>query len=421
VAVNRTFANWHKWGELKPYGRPMQELLGEPIPPEKMWNPDAVLRVDDVQHSEITRDRCDIAAATQLVFEDALFHIVDHFIRETGAQQLVLTGGTALNCLANMRLVAHYNEDWYRRNLAKEGRLHIWVPPVPGDAGVTLGAAYSFALQAGARPLEPMRHAFYCGHGYSESAIVEALGADEEIEHQRLGNVQRPGMLETVADLAAFIVSRDGVLALFQGPAETGPRALGHRSVLANPCNPESLATINQRVKYRERVRPLAPMVTRAAAELLFDLSDGAADDDYNAYNYMVLTAPARPVAYKLVPAVVHHDGTARLQIVRPEQDPFTYAYLRAMGRRAGVEASVNTSFNVGSPIVQDPAQALVALKKAKAMSGLVMISEEGDAFLVWHNVNLPPKDAGRQLLGWLAEWKGQQEHKHAPTATAAT
>jgi carbamoyltransferase len=162
-------------------------------------------------------------------------------------------------------------------------------------------------------------------------------------------------------------------------------------------------------------------MVTRAAAELLFDLSDGAADDDYNAYNYMVLTAPARPVAYKLVPAVVHHDGTARLQIVRPEQDPFTYAYLRAMGRRAGVEASVNTSFNVGSPIVQDPAQALVALKKAKAMSGLVMISEEGDAFLVWHNVNLPPKDAGRQLLGWLAEWKGQQEHKHAPTATAAT
>ncbi|HTI50389.1 MAG TPA: carbamoyltransferase C-terminal domain-containing protein, partial [Planctomycetaceae bacterium] len=389
VEVNRVFGNWHKHGERQPYGKPMKELLGEPIPPEKMWNPDAVLRVDDVQHSEITRERCDVAAATQLVFEDALFHIVDHFIRETGADQLVLTGGTALNCLANMRLVESYNSEWYRRNLGKEGSLKIWVPPVPGDAGVTVGAACQFALTAGARPGAPMQHAFYCGRGATCSEIEQALGAPGDIGFQPVGNVREPGMLEEIADLAAYIVAHDGVLALYQGPAETGPRALGHRSILANPCNPQSLATINQRVKYRELVRPLAPMVTREAAEQLFVLSDGAADDDYSAYNFMVLTAPARPEAYALVPAVIHKDGTARLQIVRAEHDPFTHAYLRAMGRRVGVEASVNTSFNVGSPIVQTPAQAVVALQRAKALSGLLFISEEGDACLAWHNINV--------------------------------
>src|SRR5262249_43478023 len=156
-----------------------------------------------------------------------------------------------------------------------------------------------------------------------------------------------------------------------------------------------------------------APMVTREAAEQLFDLSDGALADDYNAYNYMVLTAPARPEAYPLVPAVIHKDGTARLQIVRQEHDPFTYAYLRAMGRHAGVEASVNTSFNVGSPIVQTPVQAVVALQRAKALSGLLMFSESGDVFLAWHNVDVAPKDSGRQLLAWLEEWKSRGPQRH--------
>lgn len=418
VETNRVFGNWHIQGERQPYGKSMKELLGEPIPPGKMWNPDAVLRVDDVQHSEITRDRCDVAAATQLVFEDALFHIVDHYIRQTGADQLVLTGGTALNCLANMRLVEHYNSEWYRRNLGKDAFLKIWVPPIPGDAGVPVGAACHFALTAGARPGAPMQHAFYCGRGSTRAEIEQALGAAGDIAFRPLGNIHEPGMLEEIADLAAYIVASDGVLALYQGPAETGPRALGHRSILANPCNPQSLATINQRVKYRELVRPLAPMVTREAAERLFDLAPGARDNDYSAYNFMVLTAPARPEAYALVPAVIHKDGTARLQIVRREHDPFTHAYLRAMGRRVGVEASVNTSFNVGSPIVQTPAQAVVALERAKALSGLLFISDEGDACLAWHNISVAPKDAGRQLLGWLEDWKRSRSdpQAHPPT-----
>jgi carbamoyltransferase len=125
-------------------------------------------------------------------------------------------------------------------------------------------------------------------------------------------------------------------------------------------------------------------MATLSAARQFFELSPGAADGDYSAYNYMVLTAAARSEARKKIPAVVHQDGTARLQIVRKEHDPFTYAYLQAMGRHLGVEVSVNTSLNVGSPIAQTPVQALDALKRAKALSGLILIAVDGQAWFAW-------------------------------------
>ena len=108
------------------------------------------------------------------------------------------------------------------------------------------------------------------------------------------------------------------------------------------------------------------------------------------------------------IPAVVHHDGTSRVQIVREELDPFCYAYLKAMGRRVGVEISVNTSLNVGSPVVQTAEQALEILKRSRGLTGLIMISAEGDAVLAWHGVSRFPKDAGRSLLAWCAEWQDE-------------
>jgi len=200
----------------------------------------------------------------------------------------------------------------------------------------------------------------------------------------------------------AFITVRNGVIALFQGAAETGPRALGHRSILANPCNPDTRELLNARVKYREAIRPLAPMATLAAAKDLFDLSEGASDDDYNAYNYMVLTARAKPHARALVPAVVHADGTARVQIVRDRADPVAYAYLKALGRRNGVEVAVNTSFNVGGPIAQTPAQAIDTLRRAKGMDGVFMISEEGTVLVAW----MKGVETGGRIQQWLADWR---------------
>ena len=125
------------------------------------------------------------------------------------------------------------------------------------------------------------------------------------------GMCGNPSNCAAVADFAAFVVAHDGILGLFQGPAETGLGAVGHRSILANPCNPHTLENINRRVKFREPIRPLAPMATLRAARQLFELPPGTSSANFNAFNFMVLTALAHPIAYVKVPAVVHHDGTS--------------------------------------------------------------------------------------------------------------
>ncbi|WP_394833375.1 hypothetical protein LVJ94_43405 [Pendulispora rubella] len=409
ILLNRSLANWHRKGFLEPYSQELIDLLGPPIPPDKWWNPDAVLNVDDIEHSEITQDRVDKAAALQLVFEDGLFHMIGHFIRETGSSRLVLAGGCALNCVANMRLLDHFDEAFFARYLDQEKtRLHLWVPPTPGDSGVTMGAAFNFALAQGAPIGKPLAHAFYCGAAPSSDDVRAAAASVPDIGLLPLGDTSDRTTCNLLADLLAYIVARGGVMGLFQGPAETGPRALGHRSILATPCNPKTLEVLNAMVKYREKIRPLAPMATLKGAQRWFELSDGASDASYNAYRYMILTARARPEAYPVIPAVIHKDGTARVQIVDEEQDPFTFAYLESMGRRAGVEVSVNTSLNVASPIVQTPVQALEALRRSKAMDGIVMLGADGQAFLVWHAVKVQPKDGGQRLLDWVASWQAE-------------
>jgi carbamoyltransferase len=145
-------------------------------------------------------------------------------------------------------------------------------------------------------------------------------------------------------------------------------------------------------------------MLTLEEAKNLYYLSEGASDDDYNAYNYMVLTVKAKEECYGLVPAVIDRDGTSRIQIVREEIDPFSYAILKAIGRRLGVEVAVNTSLNVGTPIVQTPAQAIKALHRSRGMTGLLLVGENGKVYLVWHNIEKPPKDAGRRLMQWIRE-----------------
>jgi carbamoyltransferase len=409
VHLNRRLANWHRGGSMHPYSKELQEILGPPILPAGMWNPDHVLKVEDIQHAPITQDRVDKAAATQLVFEDALLHVLEHGLRQTRASQLVFAGGAALNCVASMQILEHFDGDWYQKNLGLQNtRLHIWVPPIPGDAGAPAGAAYQFACLAGAeigRHRSPLRNPFLCGRSHSQSEIEAAIGSAPEVGCRVIGGTETPESLRRLADLMAYIVSHDGVVGIFQGAAETGPRALGHRSIFANPTNPRTLQNLNERVKFREAIRPLAPMATREAAEDLFHLSPGASDDDYDAYNFMVLTAPARQKARDLIPAVVHRDGTSRLQIVREDVDPLTHAYLKAMGRRTGVEVSVNTSLNVGSPIVQTPEQALAALQKSHGLHGLFLVADDGPCLVAWHNVESKTKDSGRQLLEWIDAW----------------
>jgi carbamoyltransferase len=300
-----------------------------------------------------------------------------------------------------MRLLEHFDEAWFEKNQQRHARLHLWVPPVPNDPGVTIGAAWRFAHLAGAPRGAPMTHAFYCGSPPSSPDIAAALKADD-IASQRIGDISTPDGREAVADLMAFMVARNGVIALYQGAAETGPRALGHRSILANPCDPGARELLNERVKYREAIRPLAPMATQEAALEYFDLLEGASDAGYNAYSYMVLTARSKPQARAKIPAVIHADGTGRIQIVRAQDDPLTYAYLKALGRRIGVEISINTSFNVAGPIAQTPVQAIDTLRRSKGLDVVLLVANDGAVHAAWHGGT---RDSGR-FSGWLAEWK---------------
>jgi carbamoyltransferase len=401
IRLNRALANWYCDPFDHPYKAALIEILGEPLKPDQLWNPDAVLRVEDINHRPDTKDRLDKAAATQLVFEDAMIHVVDHLLRMTGASRLVLTGGVALNAVGNMRLLEHFDEAWFSKFQNRKTRLHLWVPPTPGDPGVTIGAAWLFAHLAGAPRGAPMTSAFYCGTSPSHQDIAAALEAGD-IASQRIGDIATPDGRDAVADLMAFVVAQNGVIALYQGAAETGPRALGHRSILANPCDPQARERLNERVKYREAIRPLAPMATLEAALEYFDLLQGASDGDYNAYNYMVLTAQSKPQARGKIPAVIHADGTGRIQIVRAEDDPLTHAYLKALGRRIGVEMSVNTSFNVAGPIAQTPQQAIDTLRRSKGLDIVLLVASDGGVYAAWHGGE---RDSGR-FTGWLSEWK---------------
>jgi carbamoyltransferase len=404
VRINRAMANWYCDPFDRPYKAALIDILGEPLKPEQLWNPDAVLRVEDIHHRPDTQDRLDKAAATQLVFEDAMIHVVDHLLRVTGASRLVLTGGVALNAVGNMRLLEHFDEAWFEKFQQRKASLHLWVPPTPGDPGVTIGAAWLFAHLAGAPRGDPISHAFYCGSSPSSEDIATALAAGD-IASQRIGDISTPDGRDAVADLMAFIVAQNGIIALYQGAAETGPRALGHRSIFANPCDADARERLNERVKYREAIRPLAPMATLEAAQEYFDLHEGASDAGYNAYNYMVLTAHSKPHAREKIPAVIHADGTGRIQIVRAEDDPLTYAYLKALGRRIGVEMSVNTSFNVAGPIAQTPQQAIDTLRRSKGLDAVLLVASNGVVHAAWHGGE---RHSGR-FTGWYSDWKDRR------------
>jgi carbamoyltransferase len=394
VKVNREMCGWHLGGLFTPYQPALEQILGEPIPLDRMWNPDAVLSVDDVAHADVTAERVDKAAALQLVFEDALVHVVDHWVRKTQADQLILSGGAALNCVANMRLTECLDESYYERHTGRRTRLSIWIPPTPGDAGTPIGAAVQFAMRSGVEArCGCFPSPYLCGRASAPREIEAALDSEREnLETQsgctlntvELGDCGSDRGREQIAAFMAWAVSQNAILGIYQGPAETGPRALGNRSILANPCNPDTLQNLNAKVKFRERIRPLAPMVTRRAAEEFFDFPDGGVEYNSTAYEYMVLTVHANAKAKRLLPAIVHKDGTSRIQIVRPEINPLMYDYLLAMGEILGCEVSVNTSLNVGSPIAQTPAQALHVLGQARALDGLIMIADCGRTWAVW-------------------------------------
>jgi carbamoyltransferase len=269
----------------------------------------------------------DLAASVQARMQEMLIDLARWLHGRTGERALVMAGGVALNCVANSVLAEHGPFE------------RIWVQPAAGDAGTALGAGLHVAQRLG-DPITPMTTAAL-GRGWSDDE-VQAWLAGAAVPYERP---------DDVAEAVADIIAADGVVGWFQGRSEFGPRALGHRSLLANAGDPDNVQRLNA-IKGRESFRPVAPMVLLARAAEIFE---GPLPSPY-----MLFTHRVRPAWRARIPAVVHVDGTARIQTVDPREEPLVARLLAAVERRTGLPVVVNTSFNTaGRPMVDDPRDAL--------------------------------------------------------------
>jgi carbamoyltransferase len=284
-------------------------------------------------------DCANLAAAGQRAFEDAVLEIARWLHGQTRLDSLCFAGGTALNCSANERLL---RETPFRQ---------VFIPPAPSDAGTALGCAlYGLTELAGQSCAYRWTHD-YLGPAPRLHEIEAALDERDDLAIEVL-----PSMAALCARMLELLADRR-VLGLYQGPSEFGPRALGHRSILADPRQAAMRDWINARVKQREWFRPLAPVVLEERAADWFDLPGSSP--------FMQFAAPVRPHMAARVPAITHVDGTARLQTVGADDDPLLRRLLQGFEARTGVPVLLNTSFNgKDEPIVETPQEALASFRR---------------------------------------------------------
>ena len=327
---------------LAPYGRlagePLVRLEGDTLvlaPWPRAW--DRPFVGGDDASWEASPDRAhweDVARRVQHDTEEVLLGRVRRLFEQTGERHLVMAGGVALNCVANGRIV-------------REGPFDsVWVQPAAGDDGTALGAALYGWHQVLGRPERHELRSAALGLSYPQVSFERALG------HRMLAvaaNVRRAG---NVAEETAELLAAGQVVGWLQGGCEMGPRALGQRSILADPRDPGMTDRVNARVKHRQAFRPFAPAIL---AEQARDWFEGVGESPF-----MLEAHPVREEKRELVPAIVHVDGTARVQTVHADRTPAFHALLEAFHRRTGVPVLLNTSFNLrGEPIVESPTEAV--------------------------------------------------------------
>jgi carbamoyltransferase len=299
------------------YSDKLVELLGPPRAPE----------------SAIDKRHEDISFALQTVTEEAMLHLAGMARRLTGAKNLCVAGGVALNCVANGRLQRDTDFDKF------------FFYPAAGDTGTSVGAALvvEHILHHGQRSMEIASE--YLGQGFSKGQVRAVLDRGQ----LRYYEVQD-------AELVAARMIADGlIIAWFQGRAEFGPRALGNRSILADPRRKDMKDLLNAKVKFREPFRPYAPSVLEEACGTYF-ASDVPSP-------YMLRAYPTRPEMIEVLPAITHVDGTARVQTVSREQNPRYHRLIEEFGRITGVPCVLNTSFNIrGEPIINTVDEAIKCL-----------------------------------------------------------
>lgn len=284
----------------------------------------------------LTDQHRDVASALQDCLERVVHHICGHSRTATGLRRLALAGGVALNCTANGKLI--------RSGLFDE----VYIQPVAGDDGVAYGAAIYRASLRGevvnARFPVPLN-----GPSYSTQQIEAALG-----EYRELLEVTPFRDLHETCEDAAAMIAQGSVIAWYRGRMEYGPRALGNRSILADPGHPEMRDRINAMVKKREAFRPFAPAVSLEQVHQWFDVAP------MTQMPYMITTVDVRQRYRSELPAITHVNGSARVQSVSSKDNPDFHMLLKAVGTVTGREMVLNTSFNVkGQPIVNTPREAI--------------------------------------------------------------
>jgi carbamoyltransferase len=340
------FAHWNKCGEvmgLAPYGRPdaIKPLLE--IKSDEVDVPEWGVEFDKPFLPEQERDWeanpsmqhwKDVAWRVQDDAESLLLKRATWLRQTTGAENLCMAGGVALNCVANGRIVREAGFD------------NVWIQPAAGDDGIAIGCAYYGYLALLKKPRSSvMTHAFL-GAPYSD----EDARAATDTWLVRLQTINTPS--KNICRDTARLLSEGHVFAWFQGRSEFGPRALGNRSILADPRKAEMKDKLNKRVKHRQAFRPFAPVVLAERANEIFEGDEESP--------FMLLVKRVRPQWRDRIPAIVHVDGTARVQTVRQDQNERLYGLLKEFDAITGVPVLLNTSLNVkGEPIVETPADAL--------------------------------------------------------------
>jgi carbamoyltransferase len=339
------FGHWNKCGEvmgLAPYGRPRLEplltlkdgVLTVPDWGRERSHPFAGLSDTNWEVSEHRREWEDLAWRVQEDSERTLIARANWLHAKTNAKNLCIAGGVGLNCVANGKILESTPFE------------NVFIQPAAGDDGVALGCAYYGHLALRKRERSFVMKSAYLGRTYDRFDEDEAFRPWSA----RLGGLRRKPA--NLAEETARLLSGGAVVGWFQGRSEWGPRALGNRSILADPRDPAMKDRVNARVKQRQPFRPFAPVVI---AERAHEYFEGEQESPF-----MLLVKRVREEARAKIPAIVHVDGTARVQTVREDENPRLYALLQAFERRTGVPVLLNTSFNVrGDPIVEAPFDAM--------------------------------------------------------------
>ena len=284
------------------------------------------------QSAYLMKENANIAKTVQQFTELAICSLIKSFVKKYKCQNVCLAGGVFLNCLTNQKIISDCNIE------------NVFILPSCGDDGQALGCAYYaytklFTCENNFEIKLP-----YLGISYSDTSIEQALN-EKKVNYTKLTDVE-------LAKKIAELISLNKIIALHRGRTEIGPRALCHRSILANPTNPHMKDILNQRVKHREEFRPFAPTVLYEDQYKYFDLSASSP--------YMLVATKVNDEYQSEIPSVTHIDGTARVQAVTVESEPFIYQVLLELKDLIGHSIIINTSFKVaGEPIVETPEDAI--------------------------------------------------------------